>query len=129
MAKENIVSSSLRFNLENEQHLRVYQYLNKVDSDVHGSRNKFIIQALDEYFRGGGDVSSGNGKDSCDNEEFLEKVFEKTQEAVLRSLGCFYAGSGGDVNVNNGIVKEGSDKQEEGVSNMEVLGLIDSWNI
>lgn len=126
MAKENIVSSSLRFNLENEQHLRVYQYLNKVDSDVHGSRNKFIIQALDEYFRGGGDVSYGNGKDSCEREEFLERVFEKTQEAVLRSLGCFYAGSGGSV--INGMAKDEAEKQEEGVSNMEVLGLIDSWN-
>ncbi len=126
MAKENIVSSSLRFNLENEQHLRVYQYLNKVDSDVHGSRNKFIIQALDEYFRGGGDVSYGNGKDSCDNEEFLERVFEKTQEAVLRSLGCFYAGGGGVV--NNRIEMDEADKQEEEVLNMEVLGLINSWN-
>lgn len=128
MAKENIVSSSLRFNLENEQHLRVYQYLNKVDSDVYGSRNKFIIQALDDYFRGGGDVSYNQEKDSCDNEEFLERVFQKTQEAVLRSLGCFYAGSGGSINVNNRILNEGADGQEEGVTNMEVLGLIDSWN-
>ena len=54
MAKENIVNSSLRFSLENEQHLRVYQYLSKLDGDVYGSRNKFIIQALDAYFKAGG---------------------------------------------------------------------------
>lgn len=34
MAKENIVNSSLRFNLENEQHLRVYWYLCKLDGEV-----------------------------------------------------------------------------------------------
>lgn len=124
MAKENIVSSSLRFNLENEQHLRVYQYLNKVDSDVHGSRNKLIIQSLDEYFRGGGDVSYDGLRDSCENEEFLERVFEKTQEAVLRSLGCFYAGNGGGVRSENVEVV----KEEEGVTNIELLELVDKWN-
>lgn len=31
MAKENIVNSSLRFNLENEQHLCMYQYVYKMD--------------------------------------------------------------------------------------------------
>lgn len=62
----------------------------------------------------------------CENEEFLERVFEKTQEAVLRSLGCFYAGNGGSA--SNKIGMDAAYKREEGVANIEVLGLIDSWN-
>lgn len=135
MAKENIVNYSLRFNLDNEQHLRVYQLLNKVDSDVYGSRNKFIIQALDEYFRGGGNVGceeeTSSSKDDKEQEEFLERVFEKTQEAVLRTLGSFYAGGGVSSYENEKVSREEENKEvqkDDGVTNMEVLGLIDMWN-
>ena len=119
MAKTNIVNSSIRFNLENEQHLRVYTLLSKINDEVGGSKNKFIIQALDEYLKGAGEVFCG-AKKPYENEEFLEKVYERTEEAVLRALGCFYAGGKS--------VEQMIRKEDEGMANMEVIGLIDAWN-
>lgn len=131
MAKENIVNSSLRFNLENEQHLRVYQYLCKVDSDVYGSRNKFVIQALDAYFKGGGELIVEDDKEHREKEELLKRIFEMTQEAVFKALGAFYAGGfTGTWSVGNGngdVLRDGK-VEDDGVTNMEVLGLIEAWN-
>lgn len=131
MAKENIVNSSLRFNLENEQHLRVYRYLCKLDGEVYGSRNKFVIQALDAYFQGGGELMLEDDREQREKEELLKRIFEMTQEAVYKALGAFYAGkfggtwSGGSENKD---VLEQENRVDEGVTNMEVLGLIEAWN-
>lgn len=131
MAKENIVNSSLRFNLENEQHLRVYQYLSKLDGDVYGSRNKFIIQALDAYFKAGGELIGQDDKEQREKEELLVRIFEMTQEAVLKALGAFYAGNFAgtktDVGTNVDVLKD-DNVEDDGVTNMEVLGLIEAWN-
>ena len=131
MAKENIVNSSLRFNLENEQHLRVYQYLCKMDSDVYGSRNKFVIQALDAYFKGGGELIVEDDKEQREREELLKRIFEMTQEAVFKALGAFYAGGfagNWGAGSGNGDVLREEKVEDNGVTNMEVLGLIEAWN-
>lgn len=95
MGKTNIVNSSIRFNLENERHLRVYNFLNQVNSEVYKSKNEFIIQALDTYFQGVGEMI--REEEHEDREKILlEKIFAKTQEAVIGALGCFYAGGNQD---------------------------------
>lgn len=126
MAKENIVNSSLRINLENEQHLRVHRYLCKLDGEVYGSRNKFVIQALDAYFQGGGELML---EDDREQEELLKRIFEMTQEAVFKALGAFYArGFTGAWGAGNGDVLREEKVEDDGVTNMEVLGLIEAWN-
>lgn len=102
-----------------------------MDSDVYGSRNKFVIQALDAYFKGGGELIVEDDKEQREREELLKRIFEMTQEAVFKALGAFYAGGfAGAWGVGNGNEDALCEEkvEEDGVTNMEVLGLIEAWN-
>lgn len=51
MPKENIAGFSLRLNLDNEQHMRIYKVLHDLNVDIHKSKNQFMVEALDFYLR------------------------------------------------------------------------------
>lgn len=51
MAEKNIIRFSLRLNLKNEQHSKIYKVLSTLDKDVHKSENQFILNAIDFYIQ------------------------------------------------------------------------------
>lgn len=70
-------------------------------------------------------------KEQREKEELLVRIFEMTQEAVLKELGAFYAGGFAgtktDVGTNVDVLRD-DNTEDDGVTNMEVLGLIEAWN-
>ena len=49
MGKENLVCSTLRLNMNNQQHVKINQILCSIDKDVCKSKNQFIIAAIEFY--------------------------------------------------------------------------------
>ena len=49
MGKENLVCSTLRLNMNNQQHVKINQILCSIDKDVCKSKNQFIIDAIEFY--------------------------------------------------------------------------------
>lgn len=65
MAGGDIVRFSLRLNLKNEQHSKIYKVLAALDKDVHKSENQFIIKAIEFYIQ------------SFEDEDFMDKQKQK----------------------------------------------------
>lgn len=65
MAGGDIVRFSLRLNLKNEQHSKIYKVLSALDKDVHKSENQFIIKAIEFYIQ------------SFEDEDFMDKQKQK----------------------------------------------------
>ena len=51
MAKTNICYHRLRLNIDNEQHQRVEKVLADLNTEIHKSVNKFIVDSIDFYIR------------------------------------------------------------------------------
>ena len=74
MAEKGVARLSLRLNLQNEQHSRVYRVLSSLNRDIHKSENQFIINAVDFYIN------------SFDRDEILEPAAGKPQYITADDL-------------------------------------------
>ena len=46
MARKDVEQFNLRLNLNNPNHLKIYRTFQDLNTDIHKSRNNFIIEAL-----------------------------------------------------------------------------------
>ena len=102
MAKTNICYHSLRLNMDNEQHQRVEKVLANLNTEIHKSVNKFIVDSIDFYIRsldGENLVAQPGGKKE---KEYLTRedlagicadIREQARDEVVRMLGMALAGS------------------------------------
>lgn len=74
MAEKGVARLSLRLNLQNEQHSRVYRVLSSLNRDIHKSENQFIINAVDFYIN------------SFDRDEILEPAAGQPQYITADDL-------------------------------------------
>lgn len=56
MARKDVEQFNLRLNLNNPNHLKIYRTFQDLNTDIHKSRNNFIIEALLRYINGISDV-------------------------------------------------------------------------
>jgi|GEM_PF-6202384 len=57
MALENVKCYTLRLNLDNEQHRRVYEFMENLNPDIYKSKNQCLIDRIDPlYDKKSGDV-------------------------------------------------------------------------
>lgn len=52
MARKDVEQFNLRLNLNNSNHLKIYRTFQDLNTDIHKSRNNFIIEALLRYING-----------------------------------------------------------------------------
>lgn len=102
MAKTNICYHSLRLNMDNEQHQRVEKVLADLNTEIHKSVNKFIVDSIDFYIRsldGENLVAQPGGrkeKEYLTREDFAgicADIREQARDEVVRMLGIALAGS------------------------------------
>ena len=102
MAKTNICYHSLRLNMDNEQHQRVEKVLADLNTEIHKSVNKFIVDSIDFYIRsldGENLVAHPGGKKEKEyltREDFAgicADIREQARDEVVRMLGMALAGS------------------------------------
>ena len=102
MAKTNICYHSLRLNMDNEQHQRVEKVLADLNTEIHKSVNKFIVDSIDFYIRsldGENLVAQPGGKKEKEyltREDFAgicADIREQARDEVVRMLGMALAGS------------------------------------
>lgn len=101
MAEKDIVRFSLRMNLKNEQHSKIYKVLAALDKDVHKSENQFILNAIDFYiqsFDDDGIMDVLRQKDklryvTADNLEDMRREIESSmKDELIRLLGSALMG-------------------------------------
>ena len=51
MARKDVEQFNLRLNLNNPNHLKIYRTFQDLNTDIHKSRNNFIIEALLRYIQ------------------------------------------------------------------------------
>jgi len=102
MAKTNICYHSLRLNMDNEQHQRVEKVLANLNTEIHKSVNKFIVDSIDFYISsldGENLVTPPGGKKEKEylTREDLAGIYadirEQARDEVVRMLGIALAGS------------------------------------
>lgn len=101
MAEKGVARLSLRLNLQNEQHSRVYRVLSSLNRDIHKSENQFIINAVDFY------ISSFDSDEilkpaaagkpqyitADDLEEIRREMESSLKDELIRLLGSAITGS------------------------------------
>ena len=101
MAKTNICYHSLRLNMDNEQHQRVEKVLANLNTEIHKSVNKFIMDSIDFYIRSldGENLVAQPGekkeKEYLTREDFAgicADIREQARDEVVRILGIALAG-------------------------------------
>lgn len=101
MAEKDIVRFSLRMNLKNEQHSKIYKVLAALDKDVHKSENQFILNAIDFYiqsFDDDGIMDVLRQKDKLryvtadDLEDMRREIESSMKDELIRLLGSAMMG-------------------------------------
>jgi hypothetical protein len=147
MPKENIAGFSLRLNLDNEQHIRIYKVLHELNVDIHKSKNQFMVEALDFYIRSFEEddllknamIAKANKQgwvSKSDFEEFKTEMKVEVRNELIQLLGGMIAGKNiNDVHAISSVsaVSQhvGSDfgvaEEVSGMTNQDAINLISSW--
>lgn len=137
MGKENLVCSTLRLNMNNQQHVKINQILCSIDKDVCKSKNQFIIDAIEfyiEYY--GKDVLVREEKDiqyvTADEIESIKKdlmnaAMTEARNEVIRLLGTAVAGRGLIQAIPYAPEAEIQNEPEEPNDDEVVSGLATGW--
>lgn len=106
MARKDVEQYNLRLNLNNPNHLKIFRTFQDLNTDIHKSRNNFIIEALLRYINGSNDedlTNSGAKKkqEECGfvtHKELMElesRITAKVMKEVAEMLGRAALGSQG----------------------------------
>ncbi len=126
MAKTNICYHSLRLNMDNEQHQRVEKVLANLNTEIHKSVNKFIMDSIDFYIRSldGENLVAQPGekkeKEYLTREDFAgicADIREQARDEVVRILGIALAGGPPAVTAVSPKVSAGTENMEETENN------------
>lgn len=129
-------SMCIRMNLDNEQHLRVYEVLDTLDKRVYKSRNSFVITALDEYIKrlqnGGSYKEEIRKVNDREDEAFRQEIRDMIRDEVLHMLGSVIAGKE-SVSGNNGQQTVTQEREEENEREKvkvseEALSIVAQWS-
>lgn len=137
MAKDNISIHTMRLNLDNEQHLRVYNVLADLNTEIHKSQNQFIINAVDFYIKsferedltlaafeeknkGCGFITESDLKDAV--QDVKQELLVLVRDEVIKMLGTALIG-------RQVLYKEtqGENSESEIEESDELMGLVGKW--
>ena len=102
MAEKDIVRFSLRLNLKNEQHAKIYRVLSALDKNIHKSENQFIVKAIDFYIQSFEDDAIVDGLrreqkpgylTSNDLEGMRREIESDLKDELIRLLGSALTGN------------------------------------
>ena len=137
VGKENLVCSTLRLNMNNQQHVKINQILCSIDKDVCKSKNQFIIDAIEfyiEYY--GKDVLVREEKDikyvTADEiesikQDLMNAAMTEARNEVIRLLGTAVAGRGLIQAIPYAQETEIQQESEEQIDDEVVSGLATGW--
>lgn len=117
----NVARIHVRFNLDDEIHKKVYNYLERLDENSTKSKNQFIIDVLDASFDKLYDER--NPEQLITRRElaiFKKEIETMVKDEIIRSLGTFISGT------RTAFQAQTEHKEEPEVSN-DVADTINSW--
>jgi len=84
---KNIINTNIRFNLDNEDDRKAYEYLQRMDRKQYKSYTKAVVIAVNEYFERQQRLEADSYLETREKEDiFLEKVLD-TIEQGLKAAG------------------------------------------
>ena len=84
---KNIINTNIRFNLDNEDDRKAYEYLQGMDRKQYKSYTKAVVIAVNEYFERQQRLEADSYLETREKEDmFLKKVLD-TIEQGLKSAG------------------------------------------
>lgn len=130
----NMIFNSYRLNIDNPQHARVNEILNNLDKNVCGSKNQFVIDAIEFYVENFGKEKFIQQENKpCEyvkvediekiKEELIEVAMTEARREVIRELGIAVSGR---VTVDSSIL-ETSVKPPDEEDDEVMSGLAASW--
>lgn len=139
-AGDKTFSMTFRLNLDNEQHYRVYKMLMELNPDIIKSKNQFLIDAADNYFKQLNEDSLNETHEEnaqCRvlvDEAYKQEIKDMARDEILHMLGAVIAGKESAAglyvapaqNVSRAST-ENLDKPQKGITDQEALNLIDQW--
>jgi hypothetical protein len=147
MPKENVAGFSLRLNLDNEQHMRIYKVLHDLNVDIHKSKNQFMVEALDFYIRSFEEddlvknamMTNANKQgwvSKNDFDDFRTEMKVEIRNELIQLLGAMIAGK--QINVAQTVsevstvtqskeIERAGEDEIVGMTDPEAISLISSW--
>ena len=131
MALENVKCYTLRLNLDNEQHRRVYELIENLNPDIYKSKNQYFVDRIDPL--NGRSLDEVEGTVVHNEKMFLNDIKDITENAVIRILGNFYSGNGVKALVDSEISSSEKDTSstetgaDKGITNPEISDVMNSW--
>lgn len=122
MAKENLIYNSLRLNVNNPQHQKINQVLQKLNRTVYKSKNQFIADALEFYINHYGQEHFIEKEEEAEpfvrrgefeelQNRMIDKAVNEARNEVIRVLGGVISGMGNLTVKTTG--KDMNDAEEE----------------
>lgn len=84
MAKDDVLTRTLRLNLTNDQHLKVAKVIKNLNPDIYKSQNQFIVDALEFYIDNYGSDEFVTPKDDGKGKYVKREEFELLGELLNR---------------------------------------------
>lgn len=129
MALNKVKCYTLRLNLDNEQHRRVYEFIENLNPDIYKSKNQCLVERIDPLY----DKKLGDADGTLikNEQKLINDIKDSTEEAIIRILGNFFCGNGGKVMLASGTYskekKQVSTDTEKGVTNPEITDVMNRW--
>lgn len=93
MARKDVEQFNLRLNLNNPNHLKIYRTFQDLNTDIHKSRNNFMVEAILRYIKGISDedltfagAKKNQEKDRYVTQSELEELENRITSKVMKEV-------------------------------------------
>lgn len=81
-----IINTNIRFNLDNEDDRKAYEYLQSMDRSKHKSYSRAVISAINEYFEREQKLTDNPFLETQEKEDrFMQKILDTINQGLQKS--------------------------------------------
>ncbi len=125
MAKDNLITTSFRLNMNNPKHVKINNVLKKLNPQIYKSRNQFLIDAAVFFIEHYGDENFMERKENEEihfvtreeleviKKELVQTAMTEARREVIRLLGGVIAGAKITSQETNNNIAQGVPLQQD----------------
>jgi len=125
MAKDNLITTSFRLNMNNPKHVKINNVLKKLNPQIYKSRNQFLIDAAVFFIEHYGDENFMERKENEEihfvtreeleviKKELVQTAMTEARREVIRLLGGVIAGAKVTNQETNNNIAQGVPLQQD----------------
>lgn len=125
MAKDNLITTSFRLNMNNPKHVKINNVLKNLNPQIYKSRNQFLIDAAVFFIEHYGDENFMERKENEEmhlvtreeleviKKELVQTAMTEARREVIRLLGGVIAGAKVTIQETNNNIAQGVPLQQD----------------